>query len=136
MSLMPERRRRRKAEVNIVPLVDVLTTLIFFFLVTMQFRQGQTLNITLPEINTAGKNTLNESIDISITKEGKFYYNGHEVSENELSGILATLGKAADKPPLVIRADEQTPLRNVTFLMDTCRKTGFEDFRLQSRNGD
>jgi len=132
MSLMPE-RRRRKAEVNIVPLVDVLTTLIFFFLVTMQFRQGQTLNITLPEINTAGKNTLAQSIDITITVDGQFFYNGSEVSAKELAGILATLGKAENKPPLVIRADENTPLRNVTFLMDTCRATGFEDFRLQSR---
>ncbi|MFA5257141.1 MAG: biopolymer transporter ExbD [Opitutales bacterium] len=135
MSLMPERRRRR-VEVNIVPLVDVLTTLIFFFLVTMQFRQGQTLNITLPEINTAGKNTLLQSIDITITADGKFYYNGKEVSPDVLAYTLGLLGKAADKPPLVIRADENTPLRNVTFLMDTCRQTGFDDFRLQSRNGN
>ncbi len=133
MSLMPERRRRR-AEVNIVPLVDVLTTLIFFFLVTMQFRQGKTLNITLPEIQTAGKNTLEQSIDISINAEGTYYYNGAEVSPQELVGLLSAFGKAADKPALIIRADENTPLRNVTFLMDTCRATGFEDFRLQSRN--
>ncbi|MBN1404828.1 MAG: biopolymer transporter ExbD [Opitutales bacterium] len=133
MSLMPERRRRR-AEVNIVPLVDVLTTLIFFFLVTMQFRQGKTLNITLPEIVTAGKNTLAQSIDISVTGEGDYYLNGTSVKPEELAGALAILGKAEDKPPLVIRADENTPLRKVTFLMDTCRATGFEDFRLQSRN--
>ena len=133
MSLMPE-RRRRKAEVNIVPLVDVLTTLIFFFLVTMQFRQSQTLNITLPEINTAGKNTLPSVIDITVSKEGDFYYNAKLLSGDELKEILTTLGQAEDKPPLVIRADENTPLKNVTFLMDTCRLTGFDDFRLQSRN--
>ena len=34
----------------------------------------------------------------------------------------------------VIRADEGTPLKFVTFLMDECRKSGFEDFRLQSRD--
>jgi biopolymer transport protein ExbD len=133
MSLMPE-RRRRKAEVNIVPLVDVLTTLIFFFLVTMQFRQAQALNVTLPSIETAGKNTFVNSIDITVTKQGQFFYNGTLVAEEEIASILATLGKADEKPPLVIRADEGTPLKNVTFLMDACRKTGFDDFRLQSRN--
>jgi len=43
MSVIPK-RRRRKAEINIVPLVDVLVVLIFFFLVSMQFRNLNLLN--------------------------------------------------------------------------------------------
>ena len=38
--------RRRPPSINIVPLVDVLTVLLFFFMVTMQFKQSSTLNIT------------------------------------------------------------------------------------------
>jgi biopolymer transport protein ExbD len=133
MSLRPE-RRRKAPEVNIVPLMDVLTTLIFFFLCMMQFRIGHTLNITLPEITTAGKNTLPQSINISVTKDGQYDYNGQMVTGDEISAILTKLAAAKDKPPLVIRADEGTPLKFVTFLMDECRKSGFEDFRLQSRD--
>ena len=48
-------RRRRKADINIVPLIDVLTVLIFFFLVSMQFREQLTLNLTLPQVETAGR---------------------------------------------------------------------------------
>ena len=133
MSLRPERRHRR-AEISIVAMVDVLMTLIFYSFLMMQFKVGAALNITLPEINTAGKNTLVTSINISIAKDGTYYYNGKSVTAAEMEGILTELGKASDKPPLVIRADEATPLKSVTFLMDTCRKTGFDDFRLQSRN--
>ena len=43
-------RRRRRPMINIVPLVDVLTVLLFFFLVTMQFKQVSTLNIMVPKI--------------------------------------------------------------------------------------
>jgi biopolymer transport protein ExbD len=135
MSLRPERRHRR-AEISIVAMVDVLMTLIFYSFLMMQFKVGQALNITLPEINTAGKNTLVTSINISIVKDGTYYYNGHVVTAAEMEAILTELGKASDKPPLVIRADESTPLKNVTFLMDTCRKTGFDDFRLQSRGSE
>ena len=39
-----------------VPLIDVLVMLIFFAFVTMQFKSATTLNITLPKIETAGKN--------------------------------------------------------------------------------
>ena len=136
MSIVRERRRRSSA-INIVPMLDVLTTILLYCLVMMQFKQPTAaLNIMLPEINTAGKNVLSESINVTVDADGGFFYNGHKVTGAELESILATMGKAADKPPLIIRADEKTPLKNVTFLMDACRKTGFSDFRLQSREGD
>ena len=43
-------RPRRRPELNLVPLIDVLVMLIFFAFVTMQFRAATTLNITLPKI--------------------------------------------------------------------------------------
>jgi biopolymer transport protein ExbD len=52
MSLLA--RRRNKASINIIPLMDVLTILIFFFLVSMQFKEMTTLNLTLPKIESAG----------------------------------------------------------------------------------
>ena len=132
MSLRPEPRRRRRSEVNIVPLVDVLTTLIFFFLVTMQFRDIQVLNVTLPDIETAGKNTLPRSIDITITEQGAYFYNGAPATGEELLSLLTEVAQLSRDVPVVIRADRQTALQNVTFVMDACRKTGFDDFRLQS----
>ena len=65
MSVIPK-RRRRKAEINIVPLVDVLVVLIFFFLVSMQFRNLTLLNLTLPKIETAGKEKPAESLQIGV----------------------------------------------------------------------
>ncbi|MGB0343892.1 MAG: ExbD/TolR family protein, partial [Coraliomargarita sp.] len=38
------RRGRRAPAINIVPLVDVLTVLVFFFMVTMQFKTMSALN--------------------------------------------------------------------------------------------
>ena len=63
--------RLRKPYVNIVPLVDVLTVLLFFFIVTMQFKQFKVLNITMPEIRTAGINQLDEQIVIAIDEIGE-----------------------------------------------------------------
>ena len=134
MSGLREHRRPRYG-MNIVPMLDVLTTVLLYCLVMMQFKDSATMNIALPEINTAGKNVMTESIQLAVSKDGTYFYNGKTVTGDQLEAILATIGQAKDKPPLVIRADEQTPLKNVTFLMDACRKTGFDDFRLQSREG-
>ncbi|MCD8482887.1 MAG: biopolymer transporter ExbD [Verrucomicrobia bacterium] len=68
MSVLPQ-RVRRKPEVNIIPLVDVLVVLIFFFLISMQFRNLTVLELTLPRVETAGQTRSEEQLEIVITAE-------------------------------------------------------------------
>jgi len=126
-------RKSRKVVINIVPLVDVLIVLIFFFLMTMQFRNVTTLNLTLPKIETAGQNKFDKNIIIEIAKEGTFLVNGTELTREELEPALRQLKPVADDITVLIRADEETLLKNLTFIMDACRKSGLDKIRLQSR---
>jgi biopolymer transport protein ExbD len=132
MSVIPK-RRRRKAEINIVPLVDVLVVLIFFFLVSMQFRNLTLLNLTLPKIETAGKEQPTDSLQIGVDVEGNFFLNGVAVTEERLVDAIAEVARLGTETPVLIMADENSLLRKVTFVMDTCRKAGLEKVRLQSR---
>ena len=75
-------KRRRRTEINIVPLVDVLIVLIFFFLMTMQFKTLSVLNITPPKLETAGKQKDYDVIQIAIDESGTLFYNNHFVSRN------------------------------------------------------
>jgi biopolymer transport protein ExbD len=126
-------RKRRKIVINIVPLVDVLIVLIFFFLMTMQFRNVTTLNLTLPKIETAGQNNFDKNIVIEINKDGDFLVNGAKLSREEFEPALRQLKPVADEITVLIRADEETLLKNLTYIMDTCRKSGLDKIRLQSR---
>lgn len=126
-------RKARKVIINIVPLVDVLIVLIFFFLMTMQFRNVTTLNLTLPKIETAGQNKFDKNIVIEINKDGEFLVNGSELSREEFEPALRQLKPVADEITVLIRADEETLLKNLTYIMDTCRKSGLDKIRLQSR---
>ena len=78
-------KRRKRPEMNLVPLIDVLVMLIFFAFVTMQFRTMSTMNLTLPKVETAGKSELKESLTISITKDGTVDFNGKPASMATLS---------------------------------------------------
>ncbi len=131
MSLLA--RRRRKAEINIVPLIDVLTILIFFFLVSMQFREMQTLNLTLPDVETAGKNDFASPMVIAIDNEENLYVNGTAASDEILGELVKIVSDQSTDITVLIKADEETPLNKVTFVMDTCRKVGLNKIRLQSR---
>ncbi len=127
------RPHRRKPEINIVPLVDVLIVLIFFFLVSMQFRNLTTLNLVLPKIETAGKNTKIEQIEIAVDAEGLFYFNGNQVSKEALKAAVEIQSKIDSEVPVLVVADEDTFLKSVTFIMDVCREAGLDKIRLQSR---
>ena len=132
MSVIPK-RRRRKAEINIVPLVDVLVVLIFFFLVSMQFRNLTLLNLTLPKIETAGKEQPTDSLQIGVDVDGQYFLNGQPITDEDLIEQVQTVARISPGTPVLIMADENSLLRKVTFLMDTCRKAGLDKVRLQSR---
>jgi biopolymer transport protein ExbD len=127
-------RRRRKPDINIVPLVDVLTVLIFFFLLTMQFKSVQALDITPPKVDTAGAVRPAQRFIVGVDKAGKYYIDNKVVTPD---GFVAALKDAADKQGaalnVVIFADQDTPLKDVTFVMDESRKLKLDQIRLQTR---
>lgn len=125
--------RNKKLSINIIPLVDVLTVLLFFFLVTMQFKPFKVLNMTLPEIKTAGQNRMDESLLIALDAEGKIYFNGARVSVDQLSEALDQAKDLPVEPTVLIMADERIELKQIIEVMDICRSRQFEEIRLQSR---
>ena len=131
-------KRRKRPELNLVPLIDVLVMLIFFAFVTMQFKSMTTLNITLPKVDTAGKNEFKGTVTISIDKDGVISFatgpsNNHVVTDDQLIGLLEKVKEINRDIPVLIKADETTQLKKLAFVMDACRKTGLNKFSLQSR---
>ena len=125
--------RRRQPSINIVPLVDVLTVLLFFFLVTMQFKQISTLNITVPEIKTAGKNEIKERVVVALSPEGALYLNDQLLELADFEQAMALIGETTPELPVLLIADENVPLKHVTKVMDICRNNQLNKISLQSR---
>ena len=126
-------RRRKKADFNIVPLVDVLMVLIFFFLMTMQFKNVDVLNITPPKIETAGSNALTDQILIAISPEGDYYLNNHKIDPEPLEAALKIAGENNPDQPVLLVSDEETALKYVTQVMDWCRANKLNKIKLKSR---
>ena len=127
------RRKRRRPELNLVPLIDVLVMLIFFAFVTMQFRSITTMNLTLPKAETAGKSELKESFTISVSKEGKIEVNGKPATMETLEQLAKEIGRVSKDITVLVRSDETAELRYALQAMDICRKHGLNKIRLQTR---
>lgn len=126
-------KRRKRPELNLVPLIDVLVMLVLFAYVTMQARSTTTLNITLPKVETAGKNEFKGTVTIGIDKDGTVTFNGKPISDEQLITLLEEVKKVDRDIPVLIKADETTQLKKLAFVMDACRKSGLNKFSLQSR---
>jgi biopolymer transport protein ExbD len=126
-------KRRKRPELNLVPLIDVLVMLIFFAFVTMQFKSAATLNITLPKIETAGKNDFKGTVTIGIDKDGVISFNNKIATEAQLLALLEEVRKVDRDIPVLIKADKTTQLQTLAFVMDACRKSGLNMFSLQSQ---
>lgn len=125
--------RRRRPELPLVPLIDVLVMLVLFAFVTMRFAQHATLNITLPKMSTAGKNAFSGSVTIAIDKAGQIAFNGRDIPDAALYGLLEQVKNVNRDTPVLIKADESSQLKKLAFVMDSCRRAGLNKFSLQSR---
>lgn len=130
---MKLQKRRKKTEINIVPLIDVLIVLIFFFLMTMQFSNIDVLNITPPKMETAGKENEVMQLIIGVDNEGQYFLNNEPVTEDQLVEAFTDAAAQETLPNLLLMADEDTPLKYVTFVMDQTRKAKLPKVRLQAR---
>jgi biopolymer transport protein ExbD len=131
MSLRP--KRRNKPRVDVVPLIDVLMVLILFFLTSMQFQDLRALNVKLPKIDSAGSNKTTNQLVVSVSKEGEFFLNGNEDNLEKIGEVMKSSASLPRKPAVLVVADENVPLKHVTKVVDLCRESGLDDFRLQSR---
>jgi biopolymer transport protein ExbD len=129
--LLPPKRRR--VEMNLLPLIDVLVMLIFFAFVTMQFRSVTALNLTLPEIRTAGENEIKDPLIISVDKEGTVTVNDKPADATQLAAIVREVAAISTDLPVLLKIDQDTPVKEMTRVMDACRAVGLNKIRLQSR---
>ena len=126
-------RRGDPAYINIIPLIDVLVVILFFFLITMDFKQINVLEITPPEIETAQEKDDSRALLVSVSLRGLLAVNGKEVEKSGLKRELERLARQHVYEELTILADRRTALEEVTFVMDVSRKLGIAKIKLRSR---
>ena len=131
--MTPRRFRKKSPRVDVIPLIDVLMVLILFFFTSMQFQDLRALNVKLPKIDSAGSNKISNQLVVSISKEGEYFLNGNEDELEEIGKVFRASAQLPRKPAVLVVADEDVPLKHVTEVVDLCRESGLDDFRLQSR---
>ena len=121
--------------INVMPLIDILFTLIIFFLATATFQEEQRIerdqNVKLAQLGGSSLSSSPESLIINVTKEGiyKVQISGSTVETEVFAKLKDVLKQNYDSKPglkVIIRGDEQATHGKSTAALAACVQAGFK----------
>ncbi len=124
-----------EVEVNLTPLIDVVFLLLIFFMVTTTFDRNAKIKINLPTTTNAVAEAKQDSLEVIVNSQGRYYVNGSEVLNNKPETLFRAMSQAIDdsgndQPSLVISADANANYQAVVTAMDIAGRLGLTDFSM------
>lgn len=120
------RARRLKAEINVVPYIDVMLVLLVIFMVTAPLVQP--VEISLPSVGR-GQQPVAKPVEVRIDAEGALQWRdlaagGTFAGGNEAALLAAVRSAQAQDPkkPVVIAADKSVRYERVLRVMDLLQR--------------
>ena len=115
------------AEINMVPLIDVMLVLLIIFMVTAPLLT-HAVRIDLPKAASTASATPSAPIELALDQQGQVFWNGEAIDagllETRLAEAGALAGSGASEPELRLSADRLTPYEKVAQLMSAASRHG------------
>ena len=121
------KKKNLKAEINVVPYIDVMLVLLIIFMVLSPLLiQG--IEVNLPSTDTTKMSVKNEPLVISIDLNGKYYINvGDEslpIDLNELKRKSSIIFEANPDIEIVFQSDKKVVFDSVAKAMAAVQSVG------------
>jgi biopolymer transport protein TolR len=112
------------AEINIVPLVDVVLVLLLIFMLTapMMYRG---IDVNLPKA-AAKPTAVEERLVLTVTKDRALFLNDKRIPPGGLEGTLRDAFRNRTDKTLYLKADAGLSYGTVVETMDMVRRAGIE----------
>ena len=125
LDLFPSRRKR--FQIDMAPLIDVVFLLLIFFMLTFAI-QGQGLAISLPEGEETEK--IEKDIIVKIDRNNKIYLNDRHIQIDSLGvSLREDLLRRSDKM-VVIDSAPKVKYELFARVLDVSREAGAENFSI------
>jgi biopolymer transport protein ExbD len=121
--LSNQRGAQPVAEINMIPLIDVMLVLLVIFIVTAPLLT-HAVKIDLPKASSEINTPKRENIHLSIDAAGTVYWNGERVESGDLHTRMAASARVEPQPELHIRADGELAYKQVVTVMSSAAKAG------------
>jgi len=122
------------AEINIIPLVDVMLVLLIIFMVTTAFTKDTGLKLNLPAAKTreAGAKTSGDLV-IALGQNNRMTLDGRAASEAQIAAAMRARVQKNPRTHVVIKGDGGIAYARIVRLMDVARQAGLKSVTLGTR---
>jgi biopolymer transport protein ExbD len=114
------------AEINVVPLVDIILVVLIIFMVTAPLVLKPTIDVDLPQASSGETKEAPKSIEVVINKAGDLYLEGSPVSLDQLKSTVTLEAEKNSESSVVLTADKDVTLNGLTTIIDAIKGSGIK----------
>ena len=111
------------AEINMIPLIDVMLVLLIIFIVTAPLLT-HSIRIDLPKASAQVNLEKPETVTLSIDAVGGLYWNDTLITDAQLAINLADAARRKVQPELHLRAERTTQYQKLAEVMAAAQNAG------------
>jgi len=111
------------AEINMIPLIDVMLVLLVIFIITAPL-MTHAVKVDLPVASSQPNEVKPETIHLSIKADGTVYWNTEVVDASAWQARMDAAAQQTPQPEIHIRADGDVAYRNVAQIMADAAHAG------------
>ena len=130
------RKRKLKAEINVVPYIDVMLVLLIIFMVTAPLLNLGT-DIKLPDSKAKALSTPKQPIVVSVYADGRYALmverDNREMAGTEITARLRAIHDQNRDATVLVNGDRDASYQKVMTAIDLIKEAGFEQVSLISR---
>lgn len=114
--------------IDLTALIDVVFTLIIFFVVTTSFNNRSALKITLPSSSASQVEAQKKPLLVLVDRSGNYYVGDSALVRNDLASLKDAIRQQSGNDrerTIVIQADAKASHQSVITAMDAIGQLGF-----------
>ena len=131
---IPSLRSRKRARIEIIPLIDVIFFLLAtFMMVSLSMVKNSGIKVNLPAASTSAPQEHNDRTTISVTKDGDLFFNKEQMQLNQLTARLTQLKAEQPDPKVFINGDEKAFFGAAVEVLDDLRQAGITKVAIDTK---
>ncbi len=118
-------REKKKVQLNITSLIDVVLLLLIFFMLTTRFIEQPGMKLELPQSETS-ENIIAQNLELVVTSDTEIRLNGEVIEMEDLQNKFETILSQLEEKTLILKADKTVSHGSIVEIMDIARLSGME----------
>ena len=125
---------RRKARIEIIPLIDVIFFLLAtFMMISLSMIKNQGINVNLPTARTSASEDRSKSVTITVAESGDVYLNKEKIAFSVLPQELKELKAQDPDLKVFINGDAKAYFESAIKVLDEVRGAGITKVAIQTK---